>query len=94
MMDQKRKSHVVTRLRRIEGQVRGIERMVVEDRYCMDVLTQTRSIVAALRAVEDLMMESHLNTCVSDAIRLGNDSERSEKVDELMAVLSQYRKHG
>ena len=94
MMDEKQKIKVGARLKRIEGQVRGIERMVEEDRYCMDILTQTRSIVAALRAVEDLIMETHMNTCVLDAMRSGNDSERHDKVDELMTVLSQFRKHG
>jgi CsoR family transcriptional regulator, copper-sensing transcriptional repressor len=94
MMDDKQKAKVGARLKRIEGQVRGIERMVQEDRYCMDILTQTRSIFAALRAVEDLIMENHMNTCVLDAMRSGNDSERHDKVDELMTVLSQFRKHG
>ena len=94
MMDPKQKVKVSARLKRIEGQVRGIERMVDEDRYCMDILTQTRSIFAALRAVEDLIMENHMNTCVLDAMRSGGESERREKVDELMTVLSQFRKHG
>ena len=94
MMDARQKTKVSARLKRIEGQVRGIERMVDEDRYCMDILTQTRSIFAALRAVEDLVIENHMNTCVVDAMRSGNDLERQDKVDELMTVLSQFRKHG
>ena len=94
MMNDQQKVKVSARLKRIEGQVRGIERMVAEDRYCMDILTQTRSIFAALRAVEDLVIENHMNTCVFDAMRSGNDLERQDKVDELMTVLSQFRKHG
>lgn len=93
-MNEQQKKAVRERLSRIEGQVRGIQRMVDEDRYCMDILAQTRSVVAALRAVEDRIMETHLQTCVVDAIRNEDAASQKEKVDEVMNVLAQYRKHG
>ncbi len=93
-MDEKQKSDVANRLSRIEGQVRGVRRMVEEDRYCMDVLAQTRSITAALRKVENLVMETHLNTCVADAMRSTDQRDQDDKVKEIMTVLADMRKHG
>lgn len=94
MMNEEQKKAVRERLSRIEGQVRGIRKMVEDDRYCMDILTQTRSVVAALRAVEDRIMETHLKTCVVSAIRSEDDADQDQKLGEVMTVLSQFRKHG
>jgi DNA-binding FrmR family transcriptional regulator len=94
MMDQKQKEKVSARLRRIEGQIAGIRKMVEEDRYCVDILTQTSAVVSALRGVEDLVMQNHLNTCVVDAIRSEDDSEKQEKLDEVMDVIGKFRRHG
>lgn len=94
MMNEAQKKAVRERLSRIEGQVRGIQKMVEEDRYCMDILAQTRSVVAALRATEDRIMENHLQTCVVDAIRSDDASDQKQKLDEVMSVLTQFRKHG
>ncbi len=94
MLNEQQTKAIRERLNRIEGQIRGVQRMVEEDRYCMDILAQTRSVVAALRAVEDRIMENHLHTCVVDAIRTEDTSAQKEKVDEVMTVLSQFRKHG
>ncbi|NBC30940.1 MAG: metal-sensing transcriptional repressor [Spirochaetes bacterium] len=93
-MDQKQKEKVSARLRRIEGQIAGIRKMVEEDRYCVDILTQTSAVVSALRGVEDLVMQNHLNTCVVDAIRSEDDSEKQEKLDEVMDVIGKFRRHG
>ncbi|TVR67275.1 MAG: transcriptional regulator [Spirochaetaceae bacterium] len=93
-MNEAQKKAVRERLSRIEGQVRGIQKMVEEDRYCMDILAQTRSVVAALRATEDRIMENHLQTCVVDAIRSDDASDQKQKLDEVMSVLTQFRKHG
>jgi CsoR family transcriptional regulator, copper-sensing transcriptional repressor len=76
------------RLKRIEGQVRGIARMVEEDRYCIDILTQTRAIRAALRGVEEAVLKDHVEHCVKDAIASGDDAEQRRKVQELVTVLS------
>ena len=76
-----------SRLRRIEGQVRGIERMIDEERYCIDVLTQLQAVRAALRKVEDEVLKDHVEHCVRDAIRGGKADEQVEKIDELLRVL-------
>ncbi|MBI3015979.1 MAG: metal-sensitive transcriptional regulator [Candidatus Tectomicrobia bacterium] len=83
---------VLDRLRRIEGQVRGIQKMVEEERYCIEVLTVLRSVVAALGKVEELILRRHLETCVSGAMRSGSVKEQDEKIDEVMQILSQFRR--
>ena len=93
-MDRRHGEQVRSRLRRIEGQIRGIEKMVEEERYCVDILTQTSAVIAALHGVEDLVMENHLNTCVADAMKSDDPDAKREKIDEIMTVVSKFRKHG
>lgn len=93
-MQEKKKELLIGRLKKIEGQVRGIQKMVTEDRYCIDILTQTASIVSALKGVEDEVMDNHLRTCVADAMKEGAADERNEKIAEVMTVLKRFRKHG
>ena len=93
-MDEKLKGSVEGRLRRIEGQIAGIRRMIAEDRYCVDIMNQTSAVVAALRGVEDLVMQNHLQTCVTDAIQGDDPAEKNDKIDELMTVIGRFRKHG
>ncbi|QVQ53320.1 metal-sensitive transcriptional regulator [Spiractinospora alimapuensis] len=69
------KQRHLNRLRRIEGQVRGLQRMVEEDSYCIDILTQTSAVNKALRAVALELLDEHLRHCVSDALASGNDAE-------------------
>jgi len=76
-----------SRLRRIEGQVRGIERMIDEERYCIDILTQLQAVRAALKKVEDEVLKDHVEHCVHDAIRGGKTEEQFEKINELLQVL-------
>ena len=80
------------RLARIEGQVKGIRNMVQQDRYCVDILLQLSAVISALKKVEDLVMENHLNTCVVDAMRSNDDQERDGKIKELMDVMSSFRR--
>lgn len=75
------------RLNRIEGQVRGIARMIEEDRYCIDILTQIRAVRAALRGVEDAVLKDHVEHCVEGAVASGNNAEHRRKVQELVTVL-------
>ena len=75
------------RLSRIEGQVRGISRMVDEDRYCIDIVTQIAAVRAALRRVEEEVLRDHVAHCVEHAIASGNKSDQREKIAELMAVI-------
>ncbi|APC49011.1 metal-sensing transcriptional repressor [Virgibacillus halodenitrificans] len=83
------KSAVINRLKRIEGQVRGIQKMVEEDRYCIDVLVQINAIQAALKKVGFSITERHTKHCVSHAIKEG---EGNEAIEELMEVLKHFSK--
>ena len=75
---------VTTRLRRIEGQVGGLLRMVEEDRYCVDVLTQIAAVRAALHKVEEQVLRDHVSHCVAAAFSTGDAVEQRHKVDELV----------
>jgi DNA-binding FrmR family transcriptional regulator len=75
------------RLQRIEGQVRGLARMVEDDRYCIDIVTQLSAVRAALRGVEEEILKDHVAHCVEHAIRSGNKTEQRRKVAELIDVL-------
>lgn len=80
----------LVRLRRIEGQVGGLVRMVEEERYCVDILTQLRAVRAALKRVEDAVVRTHVEHCVANAVRSGSDAERRGKIDELLDVLGRF----
>ncbi|HQS10275.1 metal-sensitive transcriptional regulator [Xanthobacter sp. VNH20] len=82
------KSSVLKRLNRIEGQVRGISRMVEEDRYCIDLITQISAVRAALRRAEEEVLRDHVAHCVEHAIRSGDADEQRKKVAELMDVIA------
>jgi CsoR family transcriptional regulator, copper-sensing transcriptional repressor len=88
LMENVTKAGVIRRLQSIDGHVRGIQRMVEEDQYCIDVIKQIDAVEAALRKVQEIVLDSHLHTCVTTAIR-GDDAERREAVlDEIMGVFS------
>lgn len=75
------------RLSRIEGQVRGLSKMVEEDRYCIDIVTQISAVRAALRRVEEEMLKDHVSHCVEHAIASGDKADQRQKIAELMAVV-------
>lgn len=83
------KARNVTRLRRIEGQVRGLQRMVEEDRYCADILMQVSSVQEALRAVSRELLRNHLKHCAASAIRKG-DAEAEAMYDELVELMHKH----
>jgi DNA-binding FrmR family transcriptional regulator len=87
-MDEKTKISTLKRLNRIEGQVRGLSRMVDEDRYCIDVVTQISAVRAALRKVEEEVLREHVAHCVEHAISSGDTKQQREKVAELFDVLA------
>jgi DNA-binding FrmR family transcriptional regulator len=87
-MGQDAKESALKRLQRIEGQVRGLMRMVDEDRYCIDIVTQISAARAALRKVEEEILQDHVAHCVEHAISSGNKAEQRRKVAELMEVFS------
>ena len=86
MMQNEAKASVLKRLQRIEGQVRGVARMVEDDRYCIDIVTQVSAVRAALRRAEEEILRDHVAHCVADAIKSGNRAEQRKKVAELMDV--------
>jgi DNA-binding FrmR family transcriptional regulator len=82
------KASCTKRLSRIEGQVRGIARMVDEDRYCIDIVTQVAAVRAALRRVEEEILRDHVAHCVERAIASGSKADQRRKIEELMEVVS------
>lgn len=86
-MQKDTKAAVLKRLSRIEGQVRGVARMVEEDRYCIDVVTQISAVRAALRRAEEEILHDHVAHCVEHAIASGNKKDQRQKVAEIMEVL-------
>lgn len=86
MMSQETKEKVETRLNRVAGQVSGIQRMVEDDRYCIDVLMQISAVRAALAKVGKLLLESHIQTCVTGAFESDDADDRAAKIEELVRV--------
>jgi DNA-binding FrmR family transcriptional regulator len=84
------KKELQDRLRRIEGQVRGLQRMVEEDQYCIDILTQVNSASAALRAVGLGLLDDHVRHCVRESIVQGHEGEAVDKVEELLAAVARF----
>ncbi len=86
-MQHEAKATTLKRLGRIEGQVRGLSRMVEEDRYCIDIVTQITAVRAALRKVEETILRDHVAHCVEGAIASGNKVDQRRKIAELMDVI-------
>ena len=82
------KTAVITRLKRIEGQVGGLQRMVAEDRYCVDLPTQIDAVRAALHKVEEQVLRDHVSHCVAGAFASGDVVEQRHKVEELIATIA------
>jgi len=82
---------LIHRLNRVEGQVRGISRMVAEGRYCIDILTQLQAVRAALARVETAILHDHLGKCVEGAMASGDAADQRAKVNELIALLERRR---
>lgn len=81
------RQQIESRLRRIEGQIRGVQRMVEDDRYCGDILDQIHSVQQALKSVGREIARNHLETCVTDALRSGDEEAAEETYDEIMGLL-------
>ena len=91
-MNQDTNSSALKRLARIEGQVRGVAKMIEDDRYCIDVVRQIQAIKSALTGLEALVLNDHLDSCVDTALKSDDITERREKVQELVAVLGGRKK--
>ncbi len=83
----KDRTQLLNRLSRVEGQVRGVSKMIEDGRYCIDVLTQIRAVRAALARVEATMLQDHLNHCIENAIVSGDAGEQRKKAAELIELL-------
>jgi DNA-binding FrmR family transcriptional regulator len=86
-MHEATRADIGKRLRRIEGQVGGLSRMVEDDRYCVDILTQINAVRAALHKVEEKILHDHVSHCVADAFSSGDVTEQRHKVEELIATI-------
>jgi CsoR family transcriptional regulator, copper-sensing transcriptional repressor len=86
----KDKAALIKRLHRIEGQVRGIERMVEEDRYCIDILTQVAAVNTALESLAFKILDGHVEHCVADALASGDDDEAAAKKRELIEAVHRF----
>jgi CsoR family transcriptional regulator, copper-sensing transcriptional repressor len=91
-MNVETKRELVNRLRSIQGHIKGIERMVEEDQYCIDILKQTDAVARALDRVDALLLGNHLETCVTTAIRADDQKERERVIGELMQVFQHSEK--
>jgi len=85
-------SETINRLRRLEGQVRGIIKMIEEDRYCIDVLHQMQAVKSALARAESEILKDHANSCVAEAIEAGDAEAQREKVSELIDLFDKLKR--
>src|SRR5687768_7372830 len=90
MMNDATKQKVLARIRRIAGQLEGVARMIEADRYCVEVLLQIASAQAALSQAGKVVLRSHVETCVTDAMTTAGPAEQKQKLDELMEVFALY----
>ncbi len=90
MINAESKRKALGRLRRIEGQVQGLQRMLGDDAYCVDILLQVSAVQGALEQVRKLLLGRHIESCVADAMRTGSRTERQKKIDELVDVFSRF----
>ncbi len=84
------RSRVVARLKRIEGQVAAIRRMVEEEKYCVDTLLQVSAVHGALSKVGQIILSRHIETCVTEAFSSGDEAKRQETIEELLDVFARY----
>jgi len=82
----------ITDLKKIEGQIRGVQKMIETKRYCVDILTQLHSVVGAIFSVEDKILDRHLQGCVSQALKGKSDTEKQKKINEILQILKRFRK--
>ncbi len=90
MIDEETKAKALGRLRRIEGQVQGLQRMIASEAYCVDILLQVSAVQGALEQVQKLLLGRHIESCVTEAFRSGSKGERQRKLDELLEVFSRF----
>ncbi len=85
-------SNQIVALKRIEGQVRGLQKMIEENKYCVDILTQTAAVVGALLRVQDNILEKHFQMCVSSALKGKSELEQQNKINEMLVLMKKFRR--
>lgn len=90
MLNAETKRKALGRLRRIEGQAQGLQRMIGDDAYCVDILLQVSAVQGALEQVRRLLLGRHIESCVADAMRTSSRADRQKKIDELLDVFSRF----
>ncbi len=81
----------VARLKKIEGQIRGVQRMIEEERYCIDILNQLQAVEAAIKRVEANILRKHLQGCVATAVQTGSEREQDAKLEEIIRLLFRFK---
>jgi DNA-binding FrmR family transcriptional regulator len=94
MLNDENKRQLGTRLKRAEGQIAGVRRMVEEGHYCVDILVQLSAAQAALAQIGKLVLAQHMDTCVRDAFATGSELDRERKIAELMDIFTRYTRPG
>ncbi len=87
-----RQQNCIKRLSRIEGQVRGISKMIEEDRYCIDILTQIQAIKSAIKKVENEVLKDHADHCLMEAVSSGDEEDKKQKLSELVDLFGKYNR--
>ncbi len=87
-----RQKNCIKRLSRIEGQVRGISKMIEEDRYCIDILTQIQAIKSAIKKVENEVLKDHADHCLMEAVNSGDEEDKKQKLSELVDLFGKYNR--
>ena len=90
MIDEETKRRALGRLHRIEGQVQGVQRMVEDEKYCVDILMQISAVQGALEQVRKILLGRHIESCVAEAMASGREGQRRKKIEELLEVFSRY----
>ncbi len=90
MINEEIKRKAMTRLKRIEGQIQGVRRMVEEGKYCVDILLQISAVQGALEQVRKILLGRHIESCVAEAMASGREADRQRKIDELLEVFTRY----
>lgn len=91
VIDGDTRAKALGRLRRIEGQVQGLQRMIEADAYCVDILLQISAVQGALEQVQKILLGHHIESCVTDVVRSGSRNDRQRKIDELLEVFARFR---
>ena len=88
----KMKKQILNRMNYLSGHLEGIKKMIKDDKYCIDVIKQNKAIIAAIKKVNEIILEDHLNTCVTEAIKGKSEKERKKKIRELLEIFKNHDK--